>query len=48
MGPKLGVFRVLVRLFWTATDLEAKLLNFQHYYMEHIAFAIDNKRFASE
>ena len=22
-------------LFWTATDLEAKLLDFQHYYNEH-------------
>jgi hypothetical protein len=23
------------RLFWTATDLEAKLLDFEHYYNEH-------------
>ena len=25
----------LRRLFWTITDLEAKLLDFQHYYNEH-------------
>jgi len=23
------------RLFWTTTDLEARLLDFQHYYNEH-------------
>ena len=31
-------------LFWTTTDLETKLLDFQHYYNEHRTHAGRNKR----